>query len=47
MISSVKNISLTALLTALLLLNLNTINAQCFEIESILIDACGPGSLEG
>ena len=47
MISSVKKVSLTAFITALLLLNFNTTNAQCFEIESILVDACGPGSLEG
>jgi gliding motility-associated-like protein len=42
MISSVKKISLTALLTAFLVFSFNTINAQCFEIESILVDACGP-----
>jgi len=39
MVSSVKRTSLTALFLALFILN---INAQCFEIESILVDACGP-----
>tara|TARA_B110000459_G_scaffold204082_1_gene264120 strand:- start:1058 stop:3949 length:2892 start_codon:yes stop_codon:yes gene_type:complete len=41
MISSVKKVSLTAFITALLLLSFSAINAQCFEIESILVDACG------
>jgi len=47
MISSVKRTCLTALITALFLFTSNNISAQCFEIESILVDACGPGSLEG
>ena len=47
MISSVKKISLTAFILAFLLLTFNNANAQCFEIESILIDACGLGTLEG
>lgn len=38
---TVKKTSLTALLTVLIILSFNTINAQCFEIESILVDACG------
>jgi len=42
MISFAKKTSLTAFFTALLLLSFNTYNAQCFEIESILVDACGP-----
>lgn len=47
MISFAKKTSLTALFTALLVFSLNSSNAQCFEIESILVDACGLGSLEG
>ncbi|MDB4534106.1 gliding motility-associated C-terminal domain-containing protein [Vicingaceae bacterium] len=42
-----KKIVLKSVLTFLLLTNALFVNAQCFEIESILIDACGPGSLEG
>ncbi|MDG1476950.1 MAG: gliding motility-associated C-terminal domain-containing protein [Vicingaceae bacterium] len=45
--SSVKKISLTALITALFLFTSNSTHAQCLEIESILVDACGLGSLEG
>ncbi len=47
MISSVKTISLTAFTALFLLVNSIQLNAQCFEIESILIDACGLGTLEG
>lgn len=45
-LSSKKNI-IKLLLILLFATAQNYVKAQCFEIESILVDACGPGSLEG
>lgn len=42
-----NKITKRVLFTLLLLSSAQFLNAQCFEIESILVDACGPGSLEG
>lgn len=47
MFSFVKKPILTALFSVLFLFSFNYSNAQCFEIESILVDACGLGTLEG
>ena len=45
MFFSLKKNTKRALITLLLLSSVHFLNAQCFEIESILVDACG--SIEG
>jgi len=47
MFFSIKKISFKLFLAITLLTSTQLVHAQCFEIESILVDACGPGSLEG
>lgn len=42
-----KNVALKIIFSALLSLNLTISNAQCFQIESILVDACDPLNIEG